>query len=221
MSQKYIRLAHACSLIYLMLHHLDEVHFLYNYSLEFLMDMFTSSLNSPQLTGVKEYDARLSTILQSLFSVTFFHSENYYYFTKCCFNRNFVKIQVAYARVSQGMLHTDKVLLALLLLRIYLHCGANEPSTYDKEFEHLLLHSSEAQNRDLRATKEQSSMKISKLSDAQNSALILLAELSDFDTCIAALKAINANELEGWITSDKPELNVPSSLYKSSDQISK
>lgn len=64
-------------------------------------------------------------------------------------------------------------------------------------------------------------MKISKLSDAQNSALILLAELSDFDTCIAALKAINANELEGWITSDKPELNVPSSLYKSSDQISK
>lgn len=72
MSQKYIRLAHACSLIYLMLHHLDEVHFLYNYSLEFLMDMFTSALNSPQLTGVKEYDARLSTILQSLFSVIFF-----------------------------------------------------------------------------------------------------------------------------------------------------
>uniref|UniRef100_A0A183BLW5 Dynein heavy chain, cytoplasmic n=2 Tax=Globodera pallida TaxID=36090 RepID=A0A183BLW5_GLOPA len=116
-SQKYHKLANACSLIYLMLHRLDEVHLLYNYSLEFLLDIFTTVLKSPQLSNVKDYEARLSIILQNLFSVM-------------------------YSRVSAGMLHTDKVLLAALLLRIYARC-CGEENSYEQELEQLSTHQPE------------------------------------------------------------------------------
>ncbi|KAL3112905.1 hypothetical protein niasHT_015611 [Heterodera trifolii] len=110
-SQKYYKLANACSLIYLMLHRLDEIHLLYNYSLDFLLDIFTTVLKSPQLGNVKDYDARLSIILQNLFSVM-------------------------YSRVSVGMLHNDQILLASLLLRIYSRCCGAE-NAYEQELEQL------------------------------------------------------------------------------------
>lgn len=71
-SQKYVRLSHACSLIYLMLHHLDEVHFLYHYSLDFLLDIFTDVLKSPQLENVSDHDERLAIITSNLFQVRWF-----------------------------------------------------------------------------------------------------------------------------------------------------
>ncbi|KAL3074128.1 hypothetical protein niasHT_033336 [Heterodera trifolii] len=110
-SQKYYKLANACSLIYLMLHRLGEIHLLYNYSLDFLLDIFTTVLKSPQLGNVKDYDARLSIILQNLFSVV-------------------------YSRVSMGMLHNDQILLASLLLRIYSRCCGAE-NAYEQELEKL------------------------------------------------------------------------------------
>lgn len=64
-----MKLAHACSLIYLTLHHLDEIHFLYHYSLEFLLDIFTDVLKSSQLNGVSDYDQRLTVIINNLFQV--------------------------------------------------------------------------------------------------------------------------------------------------------
>lgn len=69
-SQTYAKLSHACSLIYLTLHHLDEIHFLYHYSLEFLLDIFTDVLKSSQLSGVTDYDQRLSVIVNNLFQVS-------------------------------------------------------------------------------------------------------------------------------------------------------
>lgn len=69
-SQKYVNLAHACSLIYLTLHHLDEVHFLYHYSLDFIIDIFDYVLNNAsQLEGVTEYGKRLEIITNTLFQV--------------------------------------------------------------------------------------------------------------------------------------------------------
>ncbi|KAL3113938.1 hypothetical protein niasHT_017888 [Heterodera trifolii] len=110
-SQKYYKLANACLLIYLMLHRLGEIHLLYNYSLDFLLDIFTTVLKSPQLGNVKDHDARLSIILQNLFSVV-------------------------YSRVSMGMLHNDQILLASLLLRIYSRCCGAE-NAYEQKLEQL------------------------------------------------------------------------------------
>ena len=69
-SQRYSRLAHACSLIYLKLYHLFEVHFLYRYSLDFLLDIFTAVLRSPELDAVSDRDARLTIITKNLFQVS-------------------------------------------------------------------------------------------------------------------------------------------------------
>uniref|UniRef100_A0A0N5CI94 Restriction endonuclease subunit S n=1 Tax=Strongyloides papillosus TaxID=174720 RepID=A0A0N5CI94_STREA len=65
-SQQYVRLAHACSLIYLMLSQLNEIHFLYNYYLDFLLDIFKVSLSSPQLSGVAGYNADANKALKKL-----------------------------------------------------------------------------------------------------------------------------------------------------------
>ncbi|KAL3097516.1 hypothetical protein niasHS_003964 [Heterodera schachtii] len=93
------------------LNRLDEIHLRYNYSLDFLLDIFTTVLKSPQLGNVIDYDARLSIILQNLFSVI-------------------------YSRVSMGMLHNDQILLASLLLRIYSrYCGAE--NDYEQKLEQL------------------------------------------------------------------------------------
>uniref|UniRef100_A0A914P9Y2 Uncharacterized protein n=1 Tax=Panagrolaimus davidi TaxID=227884 RepID=A0A914P9Y2_9BILA len=81
-SQKYANLAHACSLVYLTLLHLDEVHFLYHYSVDFIIDIFDDVLKNSQLNGVTDHEKRLNIITNTLF-------------------------QIVYRRVSQGMLHTD------------------------------------------------------------------------------------------------------------------
>jgi len=53
---------------------LSEVHFLYNYSLEFLLEIFTYVLKSSDLESVKDYAQRLSIITSNLFKVdSLFH----------------------------------------------------------------------------------------------------------------------------------------------------
>ena len=48
-----------------------QVYFLYQYSLQFFLDIFGAVLhNNRKLAGVKEYRARLSTITTDLFQVT-------------------------------------------------------------------------------------------------------------------------------------------------------
>lgn len=69
MSQHYSRLAQACSLIYLMLQQLNEVHFLYQYSLDFLLEIFVAVLVTPQLKSVTDYEQRLKIIMSNLFQV--------------------------------------------------------------------------------------------------------------------------------------------------------
>lgn len=92
-SAQYQRLSTACSHIYHTLQQLNEIHFLYHYSLDFLVEIFTHVLKTPELSSTTDYAKRLRIITTSLF-------------------------QTVFRRVSRGMLHTDKVLLALLLMRI-------------------------------------------------------------------------------------------------------
>ena len=49
---------------------LSQVHFLYQYSLQFFLDIFQSVLvSNPHLKGVADYFKRLTTITQDLFQV--------------------------------------------------------------------------------------------------------------------------------------------------------
>lgn len=112
-SQQYIPLAQSCSSIYFTLESLNQIHFLYQFSLQFFLDIFSSILaNNKNLEGVTNYTARLSTITTDLFQVT-------------------------YTRVSRGMLHQDCITFGILLAKIYLKLSPNE-STYDQEFQHLM-----------------------------------------------------------------------------------
>lgn len=112
-SQQYMPLSQACSNMYFTMDSLNQVHFLYQYSLKMFLDIFTSVLSqNPRLINISDYTQRLSVITSDLFSV-------------------------CYERVARGMLHTDRLTFALLLCRIHLKGIASE-STYDSEFTFFL-----------------------------------------------------------------------------------
>lgn len=118
-SQQYMPLSQACSNIYFTLDSLSQVHFLYQYSLQFFLDIFHSVLYGnarlkKQSRQVQKLDhgQRLSIITSDLF-------------------------RVVYCRVARGMLHVDRLTFALLLCRIHLRGSASEPN-FDPEFDHFL-----------------------------------------------------------------------------------
>lgn len=93
-SQQYMPLAQACSSIYFTLENMHQMHFLYQYSLQFFLDMFNSVLYGNKLTTVKDHGQRLDIITKDLFKV--------------CSDR-----------VIRGMLHVDRLPFAILLSRIF------------------------------------------------------------------------------------------------------
>jgi dynein heavy chain 1 len=119
-SQQYMPLSQACSNIYFTLDSLSQVHFLYQYSLQFFLDIFHSVLygnarlkEQNQQVQKLDHGQRLSIIITSdLFRVVF-------------------------CRVARGMLHMDRLTFALLLCRIHLRGLASEP-LLDSEFDHFL-----------------------------------------------------------------------------------
>lgn len=103
----------ACSNTYFTMDSLNQVHFLYQYSLRMFLDMFSSVLlNNSRLDSITDYQARLTVITTDLFSVV-------------------------YERVARGMLHTDRLTFALLLCRIHLKGIPSEPNL-DQEFNFFL-----------------------------------------------------------------------------------
>lgn len=70
-SQQYLPLSQACSNTYFTMDSLNQVHFLYQYSLKMFLDMFSSVLhNNVKLDGISDYQSRLNVITQELFSVS-------------------------------------------------------------------------------------------------------------------------------------------------------
>lgn len=98
-SAQYVPLAQSCSSIYFTLESLNQIHFLYQYSLHFFFDIFNAVLDCNRLNEVKEYDKRLRIITDNLFKIT-------------------------YERVARGMLHVDRIALSVLLSRIHLKQSA-------------------------------------------------------------------------------------------------
>ena len=71
-SQQYMPLSLACSSIYFTIDNLHQVHYLYQYSLKFFMDIFTNLLvNNPALNDVKDYAKRLQIITQVRFIMNY------------------------------------------------------------------------------------------------------------------------------------------------------
>ncbi|KAL1257320.1 hypothetical protein QQF64_010564 [Cirrhinus molitorella] len=112
-SQQYLSLSTACSSIYFTMEALNQMHFLYQYSLQFFLDIYHTVLyENSNLKSVSDHTQRLSLITKDLF-------------------------QVAFNRVARGMLHQDHITFAMLLTRINLKGLTSEPS-FDVEFQHFL-----------------------------------------------------------------------------------
>ncbi len=114
-SMKYLPLSMACSSIYFTIDNLHQIHFLYQFSLQFFLDVFNSLLTDQTLLeGTKDYDKRLDILTSNLF-------------------------ERSYLRISRGMLHADKNVLGMILTRIFLK-GAEKSAadSLDAEFQFLL-----------------------------------------------------------------------------------
>ncbi|CAH8838540.1 unnamed protein product [Trichobilharzia szidati] len=95
-SQQYVALAQSCSSIYFTLQAMNQIHFLYHYSLQFLLDIFNCVLTqNNRLKDVRDCTQRLQIITKDLFQVT-------------------------YNRVARGMLHKDQISFGVLLSRIFI-----------------------------------------------------------------------------------------------------
>merc|ERR1719193_2506289 len=112
-SKQYLPLSAACSHIYFTIESLHQVHFLYQFSLQFFLDIYHSLLvNNARLEGMKDPGQRLEVITAHLYST-------------------------CYERVARGMLHQERLVFALLLARIYLKSAPGE-LPMDAEFQVLL-----------------------------------------------------------------------------------
>lgn len=105
------------------------------------------------------------------------------------------------------MMHIDKILLALLLLRIYLRCTSS--NKFEEEFDYLLLYSSKLQ---LKSATNQNlkQIVIPPLNEQQIASLISLSRLPAFKECIDKFKtSVTTEDLTEWLRSDQPENSVP------------
>lgn len=63
--------------MYFTMDSLNQVHFLYQYSLKFFLDIFNSVLfNNKQLTELSDYTQRLNVITKQLFNVSGAHADD-------------------------------------------------------------------------------------------------------------------------------------------------
>ncbi|CAF3748715.1 unnamed protein product [Rotaria sordida] len=175
-SQEYLPMGKACSSIFFTLSSLSTIHFLYQYSLRFFMEIFEHILyHNKRLESITDPVQRLDIILKSLFETIFI-------------------------RVSRGMLHRDRVTLAVQLTRIYLKNIIDDHMTFEDEFFEMA-----------QALEENSEMlhTQNKLSDLQKRAL------SHLTTNIPSFKnleqhiASNSDAFDKWLNSSDITTQVP------------
>ena len=93
---QYQPLSQSCSSIYFTMQSLNQIHSLYQYSLHYFLEIFSTVLTqNANLKDVKDPHHRLRVITKDLF-------------------------YLAYYRLARGMLHDDRIVLALLFVKIYL-----------------------------------------------------------------------------------------------------
>eukprot|EP01091_Cochliopodium_minus_P010435 TRINITY_DN2760_c1_g1_i1.p1 TRINITY_DN2760_c1_g1~~TRINITY_DN2760_c1_g1_i1.p1 ORF type:complete len:4604 (+),score=1553.39 TRINITY_DN2760_c1_g1_i1:76-13887(+) len=123
----YEPLAHACSSIYFAIEQLSSVHFLYQYSLKFFLDLFYSVLSkNSNLEGVKDEKKRIQILTNDIFNIT-------------------------YDRVQRSLFNEHKLTLALKLSTIYLR---GSPDQIDQDQLEFLLRGGEKIGLELKNKKE-------------------------------------------------------------------
>ncbi|KAK2722142.1 hypothetical protein QYM36_002631, partial [Artemia franciscana] len=166
-SQQYLPLAQACSSIYFTMESLPQIHYLYQYSLQFFLDIYNCVLHSnPRLQGVTDYNQRLSIVSYDLFQLTF-------------------------ERLARGMLHIDRLTLALLLIRIYLK-GSGIEANLEAEFDYFLHGNQE----------------VGHVADHLEAAAILSQKFMPFKSLPDKISKLG-NEFDSWIKHPTPEVVVP------------
>ncbi|CAM9594499.1 unnamed protein product [Lampetra planeri] len=184
-SQQYLTLSTACSSIYFTMEALSQIHFLYQYSLQFFLEVYHAVLyDNPHLEKVSDHGMRLATLTRDLF-------------------------QAVFNRVGRGMLHQDHVTFATLLARIRLKGMPSEPS-YDAEFQHF-LRGKEAVvalgGAGQAAVSGLALAKVPGLTSDQAEATARLARLPAFRDVVARTQA--NKDFQKWLESGSPELCVP------------
>ncbi|KAG9049343.1 hypothetical protein FS837_010557 [Tulasnella sp. UAMH 9824] len=173
---EYLPLAQACSAVYFVLEQLNLINHFYQFSLRFFLDIFDYVLHqNPNLKGMKEPEERLKVLLGDLFLT-------------------------AYKRTSRALLHSDHVLLAVLLAQIKLRGNEEHPVMDELEF---LLESGEGP---VGSTANLESFAI--LSYDQQQRLNVFASHPMFKAVPAHLAA-NEQEWSTFLSSDTPESKVP------------
>lgn len=173
-SHQYLPLSTACSNIYFTMDSLNQIHFLYQYSLRMFLDIFSTVLSrdNPALNGKSDYGLRLKIITSDLFAVV-------------------------YDRVARGMLHADRLTLAILLCRIHLKGTAEQ--NLDAEF-NFFLRSREGLIGN--------TLQIDGLTHEQIEGTNRLANrLPIFKKMIERIKSMP--EFSAWLNQSSPEQNVP------------
>ncbi|THD25348.1 Dynein heavy chain 1 cytosolic [Fasciola hepatica] len=182
-SQQYVALAHSCSNIYFTLESMNQVHFLYHYSLQFLLDVFSHVLSkNPHLKDVRDYAQRLKVITKDLFQVT-------------------------YNRVARGMLHNDQITFAVLLARIFIkgQVSAQSPGL-ESEF-NCFLRSQDALSKDAQSTGETRDSD-SDNKEQQRCVARLKAQFEPFKK-LDSMIAQKQSEFDSWLSSVAPETCIP------------
>jgi len=109
-SASYNNIGSACSRIYFAIDQLDQIHFLYRFSLKFFLEIFNGVLHhNPNLANVKEPAQRLQVLQSDLFHTVF-------------------------RRVTRGLLHQDHIPFALRLAQIQVRGTPQDPSEEEQDF---------------------------------------------------------------------------------------
>jgi len=109
-SASYNNIGSACSRIYFAIDQLDQIHFLYRFSLKFFLEIFNGVLHhNPNLVNIKDPQMRLRVLQSDLFHTVF-------------------------RRVTRGLLHQDHIPFALRLAQIQLKGTPQEPNEEEQEF---------------------------------------------------------------------------------------
>lgn len=173
---EYLPLAQACSAIYFVLEQLNLINHFYQFSLRAFLDIFDYVLHrNPNLKGVKDPEERLKILLRDLFLVV-------------------------YKRTSRALLHSDHVLLAVLLAQIRLR-GSEEASAVD-ELEFLV------ESNETTLGSSGSSQEMAILSYDQQQRLNAYSANPLFKPVTSHLMA-NEDEWVAFLSAEKPEVSVP------------
>merc|ERR1719495_1400349 len=194
-SKQYLPLSSACSYIYFTIEGLHQVHFLYQFSLKFFLDIYQKVLTKDsRLEALKDSAKRLALITSNLYST-------------------------CYERVTRGMLHEDRLVFALLLTRIYLKSTPGELAM-DPEFKVLLRGGEKGgigQHSIISGLTDEQTVAVHRLSSSLPSFKNLASKCSN-PALATWLSQSNPEQdipssLEMW-SSDTPLTNCQQSMYK-------